>query len=87
MVKVIDMGNYYCIFCDNCDLNYDKFFFEGDEVVFCIEDYYSYNIQCFDVEGMKKQLMCLCFIQEDLGLIEKVKVCEICFEQLVCENW
>lgn len=29
MVKVEDMGNYYWIFCDVCDFNYDKYFVEG----------------------------------------------------------
>ena len=57
MAKAIDMGNYYRIPCDNRDLNYDKFFSEGDEVVSRIEDYHSHNTQRLDVEGMKKQLM------------------------------
>ena len=77
MDKAIDMGNYYRIPCDNRDLNYDKFFSEGDEVVSRIEDYHSHNTQRLDVEGMKKQLMRLRFIQEDLGLIEKAKAREI----------
>ena len=77
MAKAIDMGNYYRIPCDNRDLNYDKFFSEGDEVVSRIEDYHSHNTQRLDVEGMKKQLMRLRFIQEDLGLIEKEKAREI----------
>ena len=77
MAKAIDMVNYYRIPCDNRDLNYDKFFSEGDEVVSRIEDYHSHNTQRLDVEGMKKQLMRLRFIQEDLGLIEKAKAREI----------
>ena len=77
MAKAIDMGNYYRIPCVNRDLNYDKFFSEGDEVVSRIEDYHSHNTQRLDVEGMKKQLMRLRFIQEDLGLIEKAKAREI----------
>ena len=77
MAKAIYMGNYYRIPCDNRDLNYDKFFSEGDEVVSRIEDYHSHNTQRLDVEGMKKQLMRLRFIQEDLGLIEKAKAREI----------
>ena len=77
MAKAIDMGNYYRIPCDNRDLNYDKFFSEGDEAVSRIEDYHSHNTQRLDVEGMKEQLMRLRFIQEDLGLIEKAKAREI----------
>ena len=77
MAKAIDMDNYYRIPCDNRDLNYDKFFSEGDEEVSRIEDYHSHNTQRLDVEGMKEQLMRLRFIQEDLGLIEKAKAREI----------
>lgn len=77
MAKAIDMGNYYRIPCDNRDLNYDKYFTQGNEDVSRIEDYHSHNTDRLDVEGMKKQLMRLRFIQEDLGLIEKAKGKEI----------
>ena len=77
MAKAIDMGNYYRIPCDNRDLNYDKFFTDGDEEVSKIEDYHSHNTGRLDVEGMKEQLMRLRFIQEDLGLIPRSKSKEI----------
>lgn len=70
MAKAIDMGNYYRIPCDTRDLNYDKFFTQGNEEVSRIEDYHSHNTRRLDVEGMKEQLMRLRFIQADLGLIE-----------------
>jgi len=70
MAKAIDMGNYYRIPCDTRDLNYDKFFTEGNEEVSKIEDYHSHNTRRLDVEGMKEQLMRLRFIQADLGMIE-----------------
>lgn len=77
MVRAIDMGNYFRIPCDSRDLNYDKFFVEGSETVSVTEDYHSHNTQQLDVEGMKKQLMRLRFIQEDLGLIERAKAKDI----------
>jgi len=77
MAKAIDCGNYYRIPCDSRDLNYDKFFVEGNEKVSTIEDYHSHNTVRLDVEGMKEQLMRLRFIQEDLGLIERAKSKEI----------
>lgn len=77
MAKAIDMGNYYRIPCDTRDLNYDKFFTEGDEDVSKIEDYHSHNTTRLDVEGMKKLLLKLRFIREDLGLEEKAKSTEI----------
>lgn len=70
MAKAIDMGNYYRIPCDTRDLNYDKFFTQGNEEVSKIEDYHSHNTARLDVEGMKEQLMRLRFIQADLGMIE-----------------
>ncbi len=69
MAKAVDMGNYYRIPCDTRDLNYDKFFTEGNEEASKIEDYHSHNTSRLDVEGMKEQLMRLRFIQSDLGLI------------------
>ena len=77
MAKAIDMGNYFRIPCDNRDLNYDKFFTDGDEEVSKIEDYHSHNTGRLDVEGMKEQLMRLRFIQEDLGLLPRSKSKEI----------
>ena len=77
MAKANDMGDYYRIPCDTRDLNYDKYFTEGSECLSKIEDYHSHNTTRLDVEGMKKLLLRLRFIQEDLGLIERAKPREI----------
>ena len=77
MAKAIDCGNYYRIPCDNRDLNYDKFFTEGNEDMSKIEDYHSHNTRRLDVEGMKEQLLRLRFIQADLGMIEREQNREI----------
>ena len=77
MAKAIDMGEYYRIPCDNRDLNYDKFFTEGNEDMTKIEDYHSHNTRRLDVEGMKEQLMRLRFIREDLGLLPRAKARDI----------
>lgn len=71
MAKAIDMGDYYRIPCDTRDLNYDKFFVEGNEEVSKIEDYHSHNTRRLDVEGMKELLLKLSFIREDLGINEE----------------
>ena len=68
MAKAVDMGDYYRIPCDTRDLNYDKFFVEGNEEVSKIEDYHSHNTRRLDVEGMKQLLLKLSFIREDLNL-------------------
>ena len=77
MVRAVDMGEYYRIPCDTRDLNYDKFFTKGNEAVSKIEDYHSHNTKRLDVEEMKKLLLKLRFIQEDLGLKPKTKSKEI----------
>ncbi|WP_282016601.1 polysaccharide biosynthesis protein [Marinifilum flexuosum] len=70
MAKAIDMGEYFRIPCDTRDLNYDKYFKEGDEELSKIEDYHSHNTNPLDVEGMKQLLLKLDFIHEDV-LTEK----------------
>ena len=77
MAKAIDMGEYYRIPCDTRDLNYDKFFSEGNEEIAKIEDYHSHNTAQLDVEGMKQLLLKLRFVREDLGLEELAKSTEI----------
>ncbi|MFA6571851.1 MAG: polysaccharide biosynthesis protein [Bacteroidota bacterium] len=66
MAKSEDMGNYFRIPADNRDLNYDKYFIEGQEELATIEDYHSHNTTQLDVDGMKKLLLKLDIIQQDL---------------------
>ena len=73
MVKSTDLGGYFRIPCDTRDLNYDKFFVEGDESLSKIEDYHSHNTSRLEVEGMKELLLKLRFIREDLGLQKRAK--------------
>lgn len=68
MAKAVDMGDYYRIPCDTRDLNYDKFFVEGNEEVSKIEDYHSHNTHRLDIGRMKRLLQKLDFIREDLNL-------------------
>jgi len=68
MAKSEDMGNYYRIPCDTRDLNYDKFFVEGEEKISRIEDYHSHNTQRLDLDGMQQLLLKLDMIREDLGV-------------------
>lgn len=77
MAKAIDMGNYYRIPCDQRDLNYDKYFIEGNEELSNIDDYHSHNTTRLDIEGMKELLLKLRFIREDLGLEPRSRAKEI----------
>lgn len=73
MLRSEDMGNYFRIPCDSRDLNYDKFFSEGDDNISRMEDYHSHNTRRLSVEEMKELLLKLNFIREDLGLQERAK--------------
>ena len=66
MFKSEDMGNYFRIPADSRDLNYDKFFSQGQEDISKVEDYHSHNTQQLSVEGMKELLLKLDIIQDDL---------------------
>ena len=66
MVKAQDMGEYFRIPADTRDLNYARFFSEGQDSMSGIEEYHSHNTSRLNVEGMKKLLLKLDFISEDL---------------------
>lgn len=66
MEKAEDMGDFYRIPADNRDLNYSKFFSEGDSDISQIEDYHSHNTEQQGVEGMKNLLMKLPIIRKDI---------------------
>jgi len=67
MAKSEDMGDYFRIPADNRDLNYDKYFVEGQEEVSVIDDYHSHNTARLDVEEMKKLLLKLDFVREGIS--------------------
>jgi len=66
MAKSEDMGNYFRIPCDSRDLNYDKYFVEGEEKISKFEDYNSHNTRRLDMEGMKELLLRLNELKEDI---------------------
>jgi UDP-glucose 4-epimerase len=66
MAKAQDLGDYYRIPADNRDLNYGKYFTEGDETIGKVDEYTSHNTQRLDVEGTKELLLKLAFIRQDV---------------------
>jgi len=59
-----DQGEYYRVPADNRDLNYTKYFEEGETDLSLVEDYNSHNTERLDVEGMKALLRKLDFMRE-----------------------
>jgi UDP-N-acetylglucosamine 4,6-dehydratase len=66
MAKAEDMGRYFRIMADDRDLNYNKFFVEGDQSISETDDYTSHNTERLDVPGIKRLLEKLDYIQEEL---------------------
>ncbi len=66
MMNAEDMGDFYRIPADNRDLNYAKYYSQGEEAVSRTEDYNSHNTYQQDVEGMKKLLLKLPSIRKDV---------------------
>lgn len=64
MIKATDMGDYFRIPADTRDLNYDKYFSDGDEKIASAEEYNSHNTHRLDVEGTKKLLLTLDCVRE-----------------------
>jgi UDP-N-acetylglucosamine 4,6-dehydratase/5-epimerase len=69
MAKAEDLPNYYRIPADNRDLNYAKYFSEGEPDMTTVEEYHSHNTHRLNVDSTKELLMKLDFIKQD---IEKV---------------
>ena len=62
----IDMGNFYRVPCDKRDLNYDKYFIEGNEERTKLSEFNSNNTELLDVEAVKEKILKLDYIQEEL---------------------
>ena len=64
MARADDLGSYYRIPADSRDLNYDKYFVEGETRIADYDDYTSHNTRRLDVEQVKQVLLTLDLIRE-----------------------
>jgi UDP-glucose 4-epimerase len=65
--KAIDMGNFYRVPADNRDLNYDKYFKEGDTKREVLTEFNSNNTNLLSVEETKEKIASLQYIQNELN--------------------
>ena len=65
----IDMGNFYRVPADKRDLNYDKYFQDGDENRNPLTEFNSNNTELLDVEQVKEKLLSLKYIRDELAEI------------------
>ena len=64
--KCSDIGSYFRVPADTRDLNYDKFFIEGEKVPEVIEEYTSHNTDRLDIKGVIEKLKSTDYIQDEL---------------------
>ncbi len=63
----IDMGNFYCVPCDNRGLNYDKYFKDGDVERNHLSEFNSNNTELLNVEQTKAKIASLEYIKQELA--------------------
>jgi UDP-glucose 4-epimerase len=67
MAHADDLGGYYRIPADNRDLNYNKYFVEGEQEVSLTEDYNSHNTERLNVDQVKEKLLTLDYVRRELS--------------------
>ncbi len=66
-LRCVDMGRYYRVAADGRDLNYDKYFVEGQVLTQGDKAYTSHNAPLLDVEGTVEKLLTADYVQKQLG--------------------
>lgn len=62
-----DMGGFYCVPADKRDLNYDKYFVDGDKQLSSEDEYNSHNTVRLNIEQIKDKLLQLDYVREELA--------------------
>jgi UDP-N-acetylglucosamine 4,6-dehydratase/5-epimerase len=62
-----DMGGYFRVPADQRDLNYDKYFVEGDEKLSTSDEYNSHNTERLNINKVKEKLVQLDYIKQELS--------------------
>lgn len=68
--RAYDMGDFYRVPADQRDLNYDKYFVEGNQERTKLTEFNSNNTKILDVEGVKAKLLELSHIREEIAAWE-----------------
>ena len=63
----IDMGNFYRVPSDKRDLNYDKYFKDGDTERNPLTEFNSNNTELLNVEQVKEKLLTLQYIRDEIS--------------------
>ena len=65
--NALDLGNFYRVPCDKRDLNYDKYFREGNVERNVLTEFNSNNTRLLDVAQVQEKLLSLSYIREELA--------------------
>ena len=68
MARAKSLDGYYQIPADTRDLNYDKYFSEGETALSKADDYTSHNTEQLSIDQVKKTLLKLDFIKKALNV-------------------
>ena len=66
-----DLGGFYRVPADTRDLNYDKYFLEGDQLLSTEDEYNSHNTKRLTIEEIKQKLLELDYVQNELKQWDK----------------
>jgi UDP-N-acetylglucosamine 4,6-dehydratase/5-epimerase len=66
MARAEDLGRFYRVPADDRDLNYNKYFVEGEQSISKTDDYTSDNTEILDVNQVKDVLLKLDYIKDQL---------------------
>lgn len=69
--NAIDLGKFYRVSCDKRDLNYDKYFKDGDVERNTLKEFNSNNTELLSVEAVKEKLLTLQYIRDELDAWER----------------
>ncbi len=65
-VRAIDMGRFFRVPADKRDLNYDKYFVEGDPMLSIEKEYNSDNTERLNIEQVKEKLLTVDYVRQEL---------------------
>lgn len=69
--NAVDLGDFYRVPCDKRDLNYDKYFRDGDTGRNTLTEFNSSNTELLNVKQVKEKLLTLQYIRDEIALREE----------------
>ncbi len=72
--RAMDMGNFFRVPCDQRDLNYDKYFVEGDQERTRLTEFNSNNTEILNVDQVKEKLLSFEYVRDEIEMFrEQIK--------------